>query len=80
MNERLTLKSQIVWPRLMRAETAAAYLDEVSVSAFRRKVGKLYPLPIQIPGRGQTWLKTQLDQIIEELENRTKETDGADLL
>ena len=30
-----------LWPRLMRAETAAAYCDEVSVAAFRRKVGSV---------------------------------------
>jgi hypothetical protein len=32
----------------MRAETAAAYLDEKSVEAFRRGVGTVYPVPIKV--------------------------------
>jgi hypothetical protein len=31
------------WPRLMRAKTAARYLDERSVESFRRTVGTIYP-------------------------------------
>ena len=41
------------WPRLMRAETAARYVDERSVQAFRRSVGKLYPRPIKLSGKGE---------------------------
>jgi hypothetical protein len=59
------------WPRLMRAETAAAYVDEKSVEAFRRGVGTLYPEPINISGKGQRWLKDELDWAIEKLTGRT---------
>ncbi len=41
------------WPVLMRARTAAAYVDEASISSFRRRVGTLYPRPIKIAGRGE---------------------------
>lgn len=50
------------WPRLMRAETAAAYVDEVSVQAFRRKVGSVYPAPVTGKGQRQKWDRVQLDQ------------------
>jgi hypothetical protein len=49
---------------MMRAETAAKYVDERSVQAFRRAVGKLYPRPIKLSGKGERWLKDQLDQAI----------------
>lgn len=58
------------WPRLMRAETAAAYVDERSVEAFRHGVGKLYPRPIPIRGKGDRWLKEDLDEAIESLTGR----------
>jgi hypothetical protein len=48
----------------MRAETAAAYLDEVSVQAFRRKVGSVYPAPIGGRGRRQKWDREDLDAAI----------------
>ena len=44
-----------LWPRLMRAATAAAYVDEPSVEAFRRKVGSIYPRPIIGKGSRQKW-------------------------
>ena len=47
----------------MRAETAAAYCDEVSVAAFRRKVGSVYPLPITRKGSRQKWDRLELDAI-----------------
>lgn len=49
----------------MRAATAAAYVDEVSVAAFRRKVGAIYPLPVK-GGRGmrQKWDREDLDRAI----------------
>ena len=50
------------WPILMRASTAAAYLDEASVESFRRRVGSLYPLPQKIRGRGELWLRDDLDK------------------
>lgn len=55
------------WPILMRAEMAAAYLNEVSVEAFRRKVGKVYPKPRTISGRGQVWLKRDLDRVVDQV-------------
>jgi hypothetical protein len=58
------------WPRLMRAETAAAYVDEKSVEAFRRGVGSLYPNPIRVPGKGDRWLREDLDAAIEKLTGR----------
>ena len=38
------------WPHLMRAETAAAFCDEVSVEAFMRRVGSLYSRPVYVAG------------------------------
>ena len=70
-----------LWPSLMRAETAAAYLDERSVEAFRRAVGKLYPLPVLIDGKGERWLKEDLDKAIERITSRPSTVrDAADVL
>jgi hypothetical protein len=55
------------WPRLMRAETAAAYVGEKSVEAFRRAVGTLYPAPVKIAGKGDRWLKDAMDEAIDRL-------------
>lgn len=60
------------WPRLMRAETAAAYVDEVSVEAFRRAVGVHYPKPIEVRGKGQRWLREDLDATIDAIAGRPK--------
>jgi hypothetical protein len=51
----------------MRATTAAAYLDEVSVDSFRRRVGSIYPRPVKISGRGELWLRDDLDKTIDQL-------------
>jgi hypothetical protein len=65
----------------MRAPTAAAYVDERSVEAFRRRVGSLYPEPINVSGRGALWLKDDLDQAIERLTGRSASVkDAADVL
>ena len=58
------------WPRLMRAATAAAYLDERSVDSFRRGVGTLYPEPINVVGKGERWLREDLDAAIDGLSGR----------
>jgi hypothetical protein len=50
-----------VWPRFMRAATAAAYVDEVSVECFLRKVGTVYPGPSWGKGRGARWDKETID-------------------
>jgi hypothetical protein len=48
----------------MRAETAAAYVDERSVESFLRRVGTVYPRPRNISGRGQMWVKEDLDKMV----------------
>ena len=55
------------WPRLMRAETAAAYCDERSVEAFLRSVGTIYPEPVKVSGKEARWLREDLDAAIERL-------------
>jgi hypothetical protein len=55
------------WPRLMRAATAARYVDEVSVATFRRGVGTLYPPPVKVAGKGDRWVKEKLDEAIDRL-------------
>lgn len=69
------------WPRLMRAQTAAAYVDERSVDAFRRAVGTLWPRPLNLAGKGERWLKEDLDQAIDRLTGRAALIrDAADVL
>ena len=65
----------------MRAKTAARYVDEPSVRAFRKRVGKVYPKATRIPGRGDVWRKTDLDNTIAAL-RRSAATilDAADVL
>jgi hypothetical protein len=69
------------WPRLMRAETAARYVDEVSVEAFRRGVGSIYPVAIKLSGKGDRWLKDTLDEAIDRLSgSEAKVRDASDVL
>ena len=69
------------WPRLMRAATAAAYVDERSVDAFRRAVGTLWPAPLRLLGKGERWLKEDLDAAIDRASRRTSNVrDAADVL
>jgi hypothetical protein len=69
------------WPRLMRAETAARYVDEISVEAFRRAVGSLYPQPIRVSGKGDRWLREGLDEAINRIaRKRSSINDAADVL
>jgi len=68
------------WPRLMRAEHAAAYVDEKSVDTFRRAVGTLYPHPIKVPGKGERWLKETLDQAIDKISGKDDGCPLADLI
>jgi hypothetical protein len=69
------------WPVLMRATTAAAYLDEASVESFRRRVGSIYPRPMKIRGRGELWLREDLDKTIDQLSARVDRIrDAADVL
>lgn len=69
----LTHKQSERWPRQMRAETAAAYVDEVSVAAFRRAVPLLYPQPRIIPGKGERWLIEELDAALNRIHGVTDE-------
>jgi hypothetical protein len=65
----------------MRAETAARYVDEVSVEAFRRAVGSLYPQPIKVSGKGDRWLREGLDEAIDRLSGvDVKIKDASDVL
>jgi hypothetical protein len=57
------------WPRLMTARTAAAYCDERSSYSFRKAVGRLWPQPIKVPGKGAQWLKEDLDFAIDRLKS-----------
>lgn len=69
------------WPRLMRAATAAAYVDEESVEAFRRKVGVVYPGPVTARGCRQRWLRDDLDRAIERMAGRPSTSfDAANVL
>jgi hypothetical protein len=49
------------WPVLMRADMAAAYVDERSATAFIKGVGKIYPHPVRGRGRRGVWSKASLD-------------------
>lgn len=64
----------------VRIELAAAYVDEKSVDAFRRRVGDVYPASITISGRGEVWRREDLDQAIDKLGGRAPLTDLADVL
>src|SRR5262245_45215994 len=68
------------WPRLMRAEQAAAYVGEKSIQAFRCSVGKLYPKPLKVAGKGDRWLKEHLDGTIDRLARNARVADIADPL
>jgi hypothetical protein len=67
------------WPRLMTARTAAAYCDERSPYSFRRSVGRLWPRPLTIPGKGERWLREDLDLAIDALTSKNVR-DAADVL
>jgi hypothetical protein len=67
------------WPRLMTAATAAAYCDEASVDVFRRGIGKMWPRPKKIAGKGERWLREDLDEAIDRLTS-SRVRDAADVL
>ena len=69
------------WPRLMRAQTAARYVDERSVSAFRQAVGSLWPEATKVKGKGDRWLREDLDAAIDRATLRASLVrDAADVL
>ena len=51
----------------LTAATAAGYCDEASVETFRRGVGKIWPRPKKIIGKGERWLREDLDETIDRL-------------
>jgi hypothetical protein len=55
----------------MRAETAARYVDEVSVQAFRRRVGTVWPLPVSGRGQRQKWDREDLDVSVARMKGET---------
>jgi hypothetical protein len=70
-----------LWPRLMRAEQAAAYTGEKSIGAFRRAIPTLYPEPLRVSGKGDRWLREDLDQAIDRLSGKVSAIkDAADVL
>ena len=76
-----TVSPAEAWPRLMRAETAARYVDEVSVESFRRAVGSLYPDPIRVSGKGDRWVRDSLDEAIDRLGGSLRKLkDASDVL
>ena len=62
------------WPRQMRADTAAAYVDEKSVTTFLAAAGngskKLYPEARTIVGKGKRWLIEDLDAALDRVHGR----------
>jgi hypothetical protein len=48
----------------MCAAYAAAYVGELSIEAFLKRVGSDYPLPRVKDGRRQLWLRDDLDKVI----------------
>jgi hypothetical protein len=68
------------WPELMRAETAARYVDEPSPRAFRRRVGKVYSKPERVAGRGEVWRRKDLHRDIAQLRAIGTVLDAADVL
>lgn len=74
---RKVLSAAEAWPRLMRAETAAKYCDEVSVEAFRRGVGSIYPVAIRVSGKGDRWLKEALDEAIDRVTGKASNIKNA---
>lgn len=67
------------WPHWMDARTAAGFCGEKTVEAFRRRVGRLYPKPRRVKGRGDVWPKADLVQAMSDETNGVP-VDGADLL
>jgi hypothetical protein len=63
----------------MRADTAAAFVDERSVETFRRRVGTLFPEPMRIAGMGDRWLRADLESAVAAAAGRAP-ADAADII
>lgn len=68
------------WPAEMRADLAAAYVDEPSVESFLKKVGLVYPQPVRGNGAPQKWSKQALDQAIARRHGLAVEENLAELI
>lgn len=64
----------------MTADIAAAYCAEKSVGAFRKRVPRYYPRPTHVPGRGQLWLKEDLDRALQKMVGDGEPVDAAEAL
>jgi hypothetical protein len=64
----------------MTASIAAAYCGERSPRTFRKAVGRLWPPPRKIEGKGERWLREELDQAIDRLADKPRGRDLADVL
>ena len=64
-----------VFPAEMRADMAAAYVDEPSVEAFLKKIGYIYPQPVHGHGMSKKWSKEALDQAISKRHGLTGEVE-----
>lgn len=58
------------WPRMMRRETAASYVD-LSLAAFEREVtaGNL-PMPVMLGSRS-LWSRAQIDEAVDRVTGET---------
>ncbi len=66
------------WPAEMRAETAAAYVDEPSVEAFLAKVQRaIYCRPVRVEGCLPKWNREKLDLDLRRRHNIRTGGDGA---
>jgi len=68
------------WPYLMRAHTAARFVDEKSTRAFRRRVGTVYPRGVRVPGRGEMWIRAELEKSIAGMRGQRPVEDLANVL
>lgn len=72
------------WPREMRASTAAAYCDEISVAAFLNQVAQsVFPTPRIASDANPKWDRLALDHAIALLHGQSAEpvaTDVVDLI
>jgi len=69
----------------MTAALAAGYCGEPSVEAFLSRIGTHYPDPTAGRGRTGLWLKDAIDEALDRLHCRTRQTrrpiqDAADLI
>ena len=69
-----------VWPELMDATTASKFVGEKSRRTFLRRVGKVYPRPHRIPGRGDVWPKADLEAYVAKIRGQAAGADLADVL